>query len=102
MRLAHVTGRRPVGLALPSNRLAVDHPPSSPGHHISSTAFTLLIQGRATGWLVLRTTMVLGFTAATSSTSLFCSPGRPKTGSSRAHRNTTAILLAFAAAIAAS
>src|ERR1035438_9679980 len=95
-------GRRPAGLVLPSSRLAVDMPPSSPGHHISRTALTLSIQCSATGWLVLRTTLVLGLTAATSSTSLSWSPGRPNTGSRRVQRKTTATLAFFAAAMAAS
>jgi len=49
---------------------AVAHPPSSPGHHICKTAFTRSSHGSAIGWLTLSTTIVLGFTAATSSTSL--------------------------------
>ena len=61
--------REPAGLTLPSSKFAVDQPPSSPGHHISRIALTLSAQGSATGWLVLRTTIVLGLTAATSSTS---------------------------------
>ena len=42
------------------------HPPSSPGHHICNTAFTRSSQGIAIGWLTFKTTIVLGFTAATS------------------------------------
>jgi len=51
--------------------LAVADPPSSPGHHICSMAFTLSSHGSATGWLTFSTTMVLEFTVAISSINLF-------------------------------
>ena len=59
----------PLGLARPSSSRAVEVPPSSPENHISRTDLTLPSQGISTGLVVLSTTTVFGFAAATASTS---------------------------------
>src|SRR5215472_9687150 len=58
----------PPGSARPSSSLAVEVPPSSPENHISSTDFTPPIHGIRIGLVVLSTTTVFGFAAATAST----------------------------------
>ncbi len=62
----NVIGICPLGFARPRSNRAVDVPPSSPENHISRTDLTLLIQGIRTGFVVLSTTTVFGFAAATA------------------------------------
>src|SRR5581483_8904339 len=101
-----VTGRWPLGSALPNRTLASAVPLLSPGYQASTTEATWLIQGMTTGAPASITTTVCGFAAATAEISSFCAEGRFRLGRSAASvsvssdTTTTAVLAALAAATA--
>src|ERR1035437_8530156 len=70
-----VTGMRPPGSDTPMSTSASALPNSWPGSHAYTTAATLSAQGRATWQPAFTTTIVLGFEAATRSTSSSWRPG---------------------------
>src|SRR4029078_3524111 len=83
MDRGNVIGSRPDGLTTPVSTSAIASPPDWPGNHASTIALTRCRSGRATGFPVSRTTIVLGFAAATASISASCPYGRDKSGASK-------------------